>query len=291
MALNWAQCIRDEWDVTLGLHSRKVDLPWTRSLPVDLSSASSFEGVLKQVKPSLVIHTVALTDVDRCEREPELAKYVNATLARNVAEACYGLGIKLVHISTDHLFDGTKSFYTELDSVCPLNVYGKTKALAEELVLGACPESLNIRTNFYGWGPSYRQSFSDGIIKSLRIKKNKSLSQDVYFSPILAGTLAKVVHELLENGELGIFNVVGEERVSKYEFGLALARVFNLNSQAIVPVSPSLPQKKVQRPNDMSLSNNKTKKIIKGAIGGIMQHITQLRDFEGTTAFKELVHL
>jgi dTDP-4-dehydrorhamnose reductase len=291
LALNWARCIRSEWDVILGMHARQVSLAGTSSMPIDLTLSDSLTRLLSKLKPDLVIHTVALTDVDRCEQEPELAHYINAELAQNVAQACGWLGIKLVHISTDHLFDGKKAFCTELDAVCPVNIYGKTKALAEELVLGACPEALVVRTNFYGWGSSYRSSFSDGICKSLHAYKKINLFNDIYFSPIIIDELVNSVHELINHRVSGVFNVVGDDRLSKYEFGVSLAKVFDLDPMLIEPIITSDCEVRVLRPKDMSLSNYKLKKILNKNFLDVNHHLHLLKKQYENGVLKEFLNL
>jgi dTDP-4-dehydrorhamnose reductase len=273
------------------MHTRQVALDGTLSLPVDLREIDSLTRVLEKIKPDLVIHTVALTDVDRCEREPDLAHHINARLAYNVAQACGRLGIKLVHISTDHLFDGKKAFCTELDAVCPVNIYGKTKALAEDLVLGACPEALVVRTNFYGWGPSYRSSFSDCIYKSLRAHQKINLFNDIYFSPIIVDELVNSVLELINHKTSGVFNVVGADRLSKYEFGLSLAKVFNFDQMLIDPIITTEREVRVLRPKDMSLSNYKLKKLLNQQFESVSKHLYRLRKQQENGLSAELAKL
>ena len=91
----------------------------------------------------------------------EVEKARSSSWPKKLAQISLETGSKLIHISTDHLYDGTKDIYTEDDLVSPLNVYGKTKAQAENEVLSINPKALIVRTNFYGWGLSYRKSFSD----------------------------------------------------------------------------------------------------------------------------------
>jgi dTDP-4-dehydrorhamnose reductase len=118
-----------------------------------------------------------------------------------VANVTQRLGIPLVHISTDHLFEGNASMLSEEEPSNTINVYGKTKALAESSVGEINPDALIIRTNFYAWGTSYRKSFSDYIIESLRHGELLSLFDDVYYTPILAENLINTVHELLKKNE------------------------------------------------------------------------------------------
>lgn len=244
---------------------------------VDLTNLNGLFRASEKVKPDLVVHTAALTDVELCEREPALAHHVNAELAKNVASACNCLGIKLVHISTDHLFDGGKAFCTEVDAVCPVNVYGRTKALAEEFVMDACKEALIIRTNFYGWGSSYRSSFTDRIYKSLSARKETKLPEYVHFTPIIVDELVSAVHSLISYGESGIFNVTGRDRISKYQFGKYFSSVFNFDADLVVPSQNSVRELKVARPMDMSLSNAKLDERIRKNISSLGDGLERLK--------------
>ncbi len=145
-----------------------------------------------------------------------------------------------------------------------------------------------IRTNFYGWGTSYRHSFSDVVIEALRANKELTLFQDVAYTPILVETAAQAVHDLIDLKSCGIFHVVGDERVSKYEFGLQLAQEFNLDASLIKPGYISDHVSLVQRPHDMSLSNQKTCKLLGRKLGGVGEHIARLRQQELNGLAREL---
>jgi dTDP-4-dehydrorhamnose reductase len=291
LALNWAVFVRDNYNVVLGLHERHIQLPGITSIVINLDSVSDFELILKKLNPVAVIHTAGLTSVEACEANPEIAKYINVSIAENVAKATSSLGIKMVQISTDHLFAGEESFAGETQPIAPCNIYGATKAEAELVVLKANPKALVVRTNFYGWGPAYRVSFSDLIISKLRSKKEVTLFEDVYYSPILAETLIDKVHELMDSGAEGIFNVVSSERISKYSFGQLIARYFELDSKYIIKGlikdNPGL----VKRPKDMSLSNSKVSQILNKKFDSIDDQIIRLREQETLGLITEIKNL
>lgn len=291
LAVNWAVTARDTFDVTLGLHERKINLQGVQSIPVDLDSVVALERVLGDLQPNWVIHTAGLTSVEECELNPELARHINVNLAQNMAFACAKLKLPLVHISTDHVFRGDQSLVDENCLVDPVNVYGKTKAEAELRVLEANPEALVIRTNFYGWGTTYRQSFGNFMIEALRTNQRIRLFQDVYYTPILAEVLVQVSHELIKRCANGIFNVSGDDRVSKYDFGLMLAKQFNLDSRLIdvdwIANHPHL----VRRPYDMSLNNQKVSNFLGCVVGGLENHFLILKQQEVNGHAQELQKL
>ena len=280
LALNWAMAARDCSLVTLGMHKRNVVVPGVQSLPINLESVDDFMHALETVAPHVVIHAAGLTSVEQCEFNPELAHHVNVTLAANVAKACDKTGVDLVHVSTDHLFSGRDSLVDEKQPADPINVYGITKAEAEDRVLAINPHSLVIRTNFYGWGASYRQSFSDHVIDALRNGSNLTLFNDVFYTPILVETLALVVNELIDLKVNGILNIVGDERISKYQFGICLSEEFGLHPEKIICSSLSDQKNLVKRPFDMSLSNQKVCTILGRRLGGVTDHLARLHQQE-----------
>lgn len=291
LALNWAMEVRDQYTILLGIHKRKVVLSGMDSQYCPLDSVNELAAFLDSTQPDIVIHTAGLTNVEECEENPELAQLVNVNLSENVATACAKLKITHVHISTDHLFSGDKKLITEEEPVAPLNMYARTKAEAEQRVLDSNPDALIIRTNFYGWGPSYRQSFSDYIITTLSKGHSATLYQDTFYTPILAGELARTVHDLIKHDVNGIFNVVGDERLSKYEFGLKIANHFQFDAKLINPGLLTEQSSMVRRPLDMSLSNKKTCQLLGRPIGGVDDHLQLLKQQQSKKISQEIAQL
>jgi dTDP-4-dehydrorhamnose reductase len=291
LALNWALALRDRCTVTLGMHDRFVSLNGVQTQKSNLESVADLVHMLALNEINIVVHAAGLTNVDRCETQPELARHTNVKLAANVAQACARLGLSLIHISTDHLFSGTDALVSEDCPVAPVNVYGLTKAEAEQQVLQAHPKALVIRTNFYGWGPSYRPSFSDVILEALRSGKELTLFKDVFYSPILIKTVAMATHSLVDLKADGIFHVVGDERISKYEFGCKVAEEFGLDASLIKPGYLADHARLVTRPHDMSLSNKKTCRLIGRKLGSVAEHIAELHQQEQSGLAQEIAKL
>ena len=273
MGLNWAASIKNTHDVILGVHHRCVQLPGAHSQKLSLESVDNFLKNLDLIQPDYVVHAAGLASVELCEEKPDLAHHVNVELAENVARACALRGIQLAHISTDHLFPGDLALLSEDANTNPVNVYGKTKAKAELCVQNIHPEALVIRTNFYGWGTSYRQSFSDWVLSNLRKNHPITLFNDIFYTPIYIERLVQIVHQLFEKFAAGTFHLVGDERVSKYEFAMQLASIFDLNNELISIGSINSQPNFVVRPHDMSLSNAKVSKELDILVGGIKEHI------------------
>jgi dTDP-4-dehydrorhamnose reductase len=146
-----------------------------------------------------------------------------------------------------------------------------------------------IRTNINGWGTNYRQSFSDFIIRALRANVHLSLFQDLFYTPILAETLAMAVHDLIDLKASGVFNVVGDERISKYEFGKKIANEFALEVSGVEAGLFSDQKTMVSRPLDMSLSNQKVCNLLGRQLGDVKRHIAKLHQQE-LNGFTEKMH-
>ena len=278
LALNLAVLMARDYSVYLFLHNRIIKLQNINTLRVDLNSISEIALHLVELKVDLLINCAALTNVETCEQNPDSALHANSTIANNIAVACSRLGVKLVHISTDHLFDGKQSFYTEDAPVNPLNSYGYSKAVGEEKVLASCPTSLVLRTNFFGWGWPHRKSFSDAILNNLSSSSFSYLFADVFFTPVIIPELLNAIIGLIELDSNGIFNVSSAERISKFDFGFRLAQNFSYSTEYILPSEYCSRSDLTRRPCDMSLSNKKLLSVITGYNDDISNHIKLLQE-------------
>jgi dTDP-4-dehydrorhamnose reductase len=241
------------------LHNAPFDL-----LQVDLVNAGALVGALHDSRPDAVIHCAAMADVDACERNPTAAWQVNATVPRLIAELCQREAVRLIHISTDAVFDGTASApYGEQDRPSPTSVYARTKAAAEEEVLGAYPAALVARVNFYGWSPTGRRSLAEYFVNSLVAGAEVKGFTDVIFCPMLVTDLGALLLRMLENGLNGLYHAVGPEPMSKYDFGVALARTFGLDSARIIPDTVDAAGLAARRAHNLALSVHKLSTAIR----------------------------
>lgn len=289
LALNWGCAMRGQHEIVLGTHRRRVSLEGAMAIPLTLDDSAALANALGRFAPDVIVHAAGITSVEQCEREPDLAHHVYVDLSRNIAQAAANAGARLIHISTDHLFSGTRALYTEEDAPEPVNVYGRTKLLAEEEVSTACPDALIVRTNFFGWGHHYRQSFSDWIYYNLSAGKALTMFDDVFITPILADRLATSAHRLLDIGASGIYNIVGDERLSKYDFGIALANAFALPERQVRRGKIAASQLSVRRPADMSLDNAKARALLGSSLGTVADYFPMLKEQDRQGRREELL--
>jgi len=203
------------------------------SVTADLSRPGEASGVLAEHRPDWVIHCAAATSVDGCEADPALAFRLNRDMARQVAMAASAAGARLVHISTDAVFDGERGGYTEADQPHPINVYAESKLEGERVVLGEHPQALIVRTNIYGWNAQPKHSLAEWFLARLEAGQSCPGFADAWFSPILVNDLGVWLVGMLRMSLQGVYHVAGGECVSKYDFGVQVARVFGLDERLI----------------------------------------------------------
>ena len=214
----------------------------------------------KKNKIDTIIHAAAMTSIEDCQKYKKKCFKINVILTKLLNKLCSMKKIKFIFISTDQVFNKNKSFKGELLKSNPCNYYGYTKSAAEKAVLNDNLDSLVIRTNFFGYGTKYRKSFSDWII--FNIKKNIKINvfDDIYFNPLYLKNLNIYLINLIKLKSKGIFNLVSDEKISKFEFAIKIASVFKLNNKFIIKSKFLLNKNLVKRPRDMTLSNKKLKK-------------------------------
>jgi len=221
----------------------------------DLADPDSVANVLKNIKPDIVVHSAALTDVDKCETDKELAYKINVEGTKVVAEMAKKLGFFLVYISTDYVFDGKRGMYKEEDETNPINYYGYTKLLGEKCCLDFCIARTCV---IYGAKPaSGKVNFVLWLIEKLESGKNVKIITDQYITPTLNTNLAKMILEVAEKRITGIFHLAGATRVSRFEFAKEIANVFGLDENLIIPAKMDEINWIAKRPKDSSLDTSK----------------------------------
>jgi dTDP-4-dehydrorhamnose reductase len=232
---------------------QRIVLAGAECVQVDLAQPGAAHDLLRDTHPDAVIHCAAFTDVDACEGHPELAERLNAEVPGWLAEACAREGTRLIHISTDAVFDGERGGYTEDDQPLPINVYGATKLRGEQAVLTAFPSATVIRTNIFGWNAQPKLGLAEWFVERLRLGERCTGFTDVTFSPLAVDDLAAGLLNLLSRSSPGVLHIAGTETVSKYDFGRRVAAAFGLPAERIVPGSVDASPLRARRPHKMTL--------------------------------------
>jgi dTDP-4-dehydrorhamnose reductase len=205
-----------------------------RQFQGNLADKIFVDKVLQESKADVIIHCAAIVNVDQCEKDKELADSVHIKATAMLASYNPGKA-RIIYISTDSVFDGKVGNYTEEDATHPLNYYAFSKLQGEVAALGNNPNSLIIRTNIYGFHTPLGKSLAEWAIDNMSVNKTISGFNDTFFNPVYTGQLAAIIGKYFINGSnRGIWNVVSEGYVSKYEFLIRLARVFNFPESLVL---------------------------------------------------------
>jgi dTDP-4-dehydrorhamnose reductase len=204
---------------------------------IDFTEKETLLRSLHELNPDVILNAGAFTNVDGCEREKEAAYSANVGAVQNLVEYCSGARCKLIQLSTDYVFDGKNGPYPEDAKKDPVGYYGQTKYEAEEVIKSTLSNYLIARTNvLYGTANNVRPNFVTWLIQTLKEGKAVRIVTDQYNNPILADNLAEALRECAEKDLTGVLNLGGGEYLSRYDFALRIAEVFELDTQLITPI-------------------------------------------------------
>ena len=202
----------------LRAYARHYEVTGFNRAQLDLVNSDGLRETLGGMEFDLLINCAAETNVDRCEKEPEEAFRLNAEAPAILAKICQQQNAKLVHVSTDYVFDGRKSEpYGEEDEALPVSVYGRSKLEGEQRILEASPRHLVIRVSWV-FGPE-RPSFIDWVIKEAREREQVAAIADKFSTPTYTVDIAHMLQLLLDREAQGIFHVTSRGQCSWHEYG------------------------------------------------------------------------
>lgn len=240
----------------------------------ELTNPTLMAQRLAELRPQVVINTAAYNLVDRCEIERDLSWAVNATGPQKLAELCAENNIRLVHYSTDYVFDGIKKApYTETDPANPLNHYAAGKFAGEQAVLRTSPAHLVLRTSWvFDWHPIQAKTFIHTILKTAREGRPIKSATDQASVPTFASDLAQWTLELVRTGAEGLFHAVNDEGLSRYDWAKGiLAEAFRAgllpSEPPVEPVLSSFFNATMRRPDYTVMSNQKLSNQLGRSLG------------------------
>lgn len=203
---------------------------------INLLNKKNVIKVLEKNKPKIIINCTGLTDVDECNKNIEKAYNENSLIVKNIVDSLNFIKRKtdLVHISTDQIYNSKNIFKSNNEKNKNLNnVYSITKYIGEKNIEDY-KNSLILRTNFFGQSYSkYKKSYSDFIINSLKNKKKIKLPTNVIFNPVDMNFLTSSILKLCDLRIKGVYNLGAKDSISKYDFGILIAKKFNLEKKNI----------------------------------------------------------
>lgn len=226
---------------------------------INLEAFEKTRSFIREVKPQVIIHTAAMTNVDRCELEKEACYIANVEVVKNLVECCEMLDIHLIHLSTDFIFDGIKGYYKESDQANPVNYYGWSKLKSEELIFESNIKHTILRTILvYGLTEEFKSNILFWVKNNLEVKKDISVVTDQYRMPTHVDDLVFACHQAIIGEVFGVFHISSDELLSIFEVANLVAEAFDLDKKYIHPVQSAELNFPARRPEktgfDLSLS-------------------------------------
>ena len=241
-------------------HTHRVEVPACSTFAMDVTDEAQAGDQLKALKPEVIIHTAALTDVDECERTPEKAKKINSEGTKITARIAEELGARLVYISSDYVFNGETGSYAEGDLPDPVNRYGESKLLAEQYAQQFCSRVLIVRTTIFGLKVPPIIGLMESLVDAMRRGGTLTRFVDQYFTPLYSGHFSEIVLQLIGMGATGIFHIGAPEKISRFAFAQEVAKIFAPGYSEIRPVPFKQIDGLARRPRDTSLISTAVQK-------------------------------
>lgn len=216
---------------------------------LDITQKGDVKSLVSSFQPSVIINAAAATNVDWCETHREEAWNVNVVGVENLVEASRKVGARLIHVSTDYVFDGKSGPYAEDAQPNPISYYGKAKLASENAVRsGGIPYAIVRTIVLYGSGINVKSNFALWVINSLRAGQRIRCVDDQISNPTHVNDLTLAMLKIFEMNRCGLYHVCGGERISRYDFAVQVAQVFGLDGSLIDRIKTSQLQQLAPRP-------------------------------------------
>ena len=236
--LGWNLCqyAQTDWSGYGTYFSHKVQIPGASLFACDLTDFDTLNELFNAVAPDAVIHAAAASKPNFCQVNRDESFAINVTASINVAQLCGERKIPLAFTSTDLVFDGQNPPYTEDDPICPINVYGEQKAIAEQKMREVNPAIAICRMpTMFGYSSPASPTFLQDVVNNLKSGKEMNLFVDEFRTPVSARAASQGLLLAIEKRVHGILNLGGKDRISRYGFGLLVAEILQLPTENIRP--------------------------------------------------------
>lgn len=224
---------------------------------VDLINEKQVSALLESYSPDIIVHCAANVDLQHCERDKSYADAIHVESTRLLAS--YRPGItRLIYISTDAVFDGQRGNYSEQEKTAPLNYYAYTKLKGEEAAVEYNSSTIILRTNIYGFHkPQKGSSLFEWLYKTLNDKTSLNGFTDVHFNPLYLNQVFEVIKECLALDFKGVLHAGCRKFISKYEFAIQVAELFDFDKSLIQPAEMASINAEIKRPANTTLNVSK----------------------------------
>lgn len=204
---------------------------------LDITDRKAVVEIVKNFEPDIIINCAAMTHVDKCETDRQLCWSINVDGVKHLSDAARITDSKLIHISTDYIFDGKGGPYREDAKVNPISYYGKSKLASENIIISSGVDHVIFRTMVvFGVGKKVKANFATWLEQELRLEKKVSIVTDQIGNATLADELAEAIYISVKKNISGIYHAAGRDILSRYDFAVRLAHFFGYNSNLITPI-------------------------------------------------------
>ena len=253
--------------------------PSEKTIKCDITNEKEVMDVVEKENPDVIIHCAAMTNVDLCEDETELAYKVNGDGTGFLAKAANNIDAKIIYVSTDFVFDGQRGYYKEDEKVNPLGIYAKSKYDGEVQLAKYSDNWAIARVSvLYGWHS--RLNFTTWVIDQLRQKNEINIVTDQINSPTLADNAAEAIFKIAQKNKNGVFHTAGNDAINRFDFTRKIADAFDLDDSLINPTTSEQFVQKAPRPRDSSLNVNKVKKELNMKMETCCESLKRMADSE-----------
>ena len=229
-------------------------------ISLDIRNQVALKEIINTTAPDIVINLAAMTNVDACELNPKLAGEVNVAGLQHICDSFSG---KIIHLSTDYVFDGRSGPYKENDRLNPISTYGKTKLLSEQILLENDINNLVIRGNvLYDYSSDSKASFLNWVVLSLQNNEEIQVVEDQFNNPTWTRSMADIIDLSITNNLDGIIHWGDADYISRYDFAIMIAKKFSLNKDLIKPILTSELNQPANRPLQSGLKTEKLVSIL-----------------------------
>ena len=221
---------------------------------LDITKKDDVKEIIKHLSPNVIINCAAYTAVDNCETERELCWKLNVDAVKNLIIAARPYNIKIVHYSTDYVFDGVNGPYTEEATPNPISFYGRSKLASENALITSGINYTIIRTMvLVGIGKNVKPNFAEWLINKIKNNESVNIVDDQIGNTTMADDLAYGTLKIVEKDCKGIYNIAGGDIISRLEYAYKVCEVFKLNKKLITPIKTSQLNQPAPRPLNSGL--------------------------------------
>lgn len=273
--------------VALSGSEKKIDNKFVKAQNLSVLDLKEIKKLCYDLKPSVIIHTSEMTNLDECEKDKKLAWDLNVASTEHLASISRVIDSHLICYSTDFVFDDLKGPYTEEDKPNPINYFGKTKHAMENSCLYNLNQATVIRVcEPYGYSEFGNLDFIYNSIVELETGQEIFAVTDRFFNPVYVDDAAIATMKIIDKKRYGVFHCGGVDWLSEYEITLAIASILNLDKNLIKQIKPVKINNKLPRPRKNGLVTLKTEtdldmkfSSLESGILSIRFHITNINQF------------